>query len=595
MYCLTPEACENAKAEIETKLKNEWKKWTRKDFTLSNYPKTTTAKPLILCRAANEARIKQFLQENNCFCEQGLTLEGFDLLVGEHENQGILKLHRQEIDEIEETLHKSQEKRLSWEEVEILIGDNGEQNSGWRVEGLSYSTCQRFLKGKENIRNQDNFSFLCDLLNINSANQWERISSENSIRLSVFNNLKNRLNNIDSPRLKNKITNLFRKYLIVVENDSFNDISQNNYVQLINRITDYDNPVLFQLLNSLAKDSSLKQEIRNILDEELQNLREQLRISDCQFNEWTRNIIDPSRNLLKSDKKAKSYLIVKINKSDNHLTNSLYKIEDVHFLDSSYYPPKKEDYENLHEIVEKYENERREREKGEYREYCSPQALKLLIGRLVTYCCEMMSESSFLIIECFTNKALLSINIDCWEYELDEDCSKLGSYFWLHIRCLERIDPKYSKLLNFRALWVEKWTNIHKRLRNLDENTAISFREDPDRYFRDPSTVWVNLCTSDSEQLNRLFPKLLKGGIPMAVWSRCHQQYQAHRTEINELVNQCDGEAEKFPQIIQERRRNTPSFLDVDPENLGHHLSLLWEDPNLIPPFAPLTSGHVSQ
>ena len=101
----------------------------------------------------------------------------------------------------------------------------------------------------------------------------------------------------------------------------------------------------------------------------------------------------------------------------------------------------------------------------------------------------------------------------------------------------------------------------------------------------------MNLCRSKPEDLNDLFRLLLKYGIPIAIWSRYHQKYEQHHQEINKIVTDCQGNIQKLTEIIGERRI-IESPEDENIEKLGHHLSLLWEDPHLIPPFASLNSGH---
>jgi hypothetical protein len=356
---LSSQACEQAKEKIREKMRMEWSKWKRKDFTLPNDQRKTKAIPLILCRVATEARIKKFLQDNNCWSAQGLTLEGFDCLVGDDENvanEGILELHRRDIDEIQNIILQRPEQRLFWQEVESYIGDNGEQNDGWRVKGLSYGTCRRFLTGNYNIREQENFnpfSFLCNLLDINCEDSLSQICDLALIRKNILEDLQRQLHNIDVD-LNEQIVNLLKRYVLSIDGTEQNFIESNIFDQLVETIINVEDAILLKFINSLAQDTNLESSIRNIFDFTLQELRQQLNIPVLLFNQYTETVIQPA-NIRPSF--SESYLILKTRISDNQLGNNQYKIEDAYLLDDHSNSSQPSNYKSLKKIIQECENQ----------------------------------------------------------------------------------------------------------------------------------------------------------------------------------------------------------------------------------------------
>jgi hypothetical protein len=92
-----------------------------------------------------------------------------------------------------------------------------------------------------------------------------------------------------------------------------------------------------------------------------------------------------------------------------------------------------------------------------------------------------------------------------------------------------------------------------------------------------------NSIAQDSSQQRQVFELLLATGIPIALWTR-HQKFNCE----SDLANYIDQELklQELPTKIKDCR------LDAYGEDydchIGHHLSLLWDDPDLIPPKSQL-------
>lgn len=433
----------------------------------------------------------------------------------------------------------------------------------------------------------------------------EQIIDSNTIKIEIFDNLAKQIKQALDKQQQEKTLDQIKTYFKNHYSQKTEIIKSESFKNIFEEIMNEEIFIHVDLFTWLIDDTDIIEKAKTIFDHTLKELKKQLNISEENYLNWKKTIKTTPKSKISEPTPIQepcnhqnSYLIIKIQKSDNSLikNNPQYRIESAFFVNSSNYPPQEQKhYESLNEIIESYEIEQQEKEGENYQQYVSCDLLKPLLGRLINKCSEKINleinSKSYLTIQCFVPKNLLSVNFDCWEYELEEDCTQIRFDFSLHVRSLDRIENDFCKLPNFKSIWESKWRQVHQNFGKIDEDLMNKYLRDPDAHFRDSSIIWVNICTSDVEKLNTLWRKLIKGGIPIALWSRCYQNCQTHRQEINNLVGQCDGKVKELFDVIKRRRSAASSVIDHDSNDLGHHLSLLWEDPHLIPPFTKVTSS----
>lgn len=597
VHRLNPEDCQRVKTIINQKIENEWIKWRRKDFEDPNNNIETKAKVLILCRAATEARIKRFFQEQGYCYDRGLTLDIFDLLIDqdpEGENRGILALSKGQSDLIESILHQSRSGTIVQTRIEQYIGGNGEQNSGWRVKGLSYPSCGRFLRG-EQLRIQedgfDPFKFLCELLGFNK-NKDCGITTKNLTKSQIFKKLKSDLkensNNINEINI---LSNVIKSYLVTIDRDQEQRIRNESLASLTEMIFNHEDSISFQILNTLRQDSRLERNVRQLFNDRMNELKNQLEISESEFNRWTSELLEPNNLEQSADSQSllKHYLILKVVPSGNQVRSEPEYQLQAYYLKPLDRDPTDDDYEPLNLIIEEHKTEKHKTEPN--KEYFSKQEITPILTKLINHCFEK-NRNCQLVIECFTSLELLSINIDSWEYEDEGEIWQIKrdpSIDNIHMRCLLRLEKKQERL---QIIWKKKWDAVQNSLNNLDEEIEQKAIKDYQWFFSQDTTLWGNICTSTPEKQYKLFKAIIKYGIPIAMWSRCHQN-QEHRQEINQLIYRADNRLQNLPEQIRQIRNNAPSNIKTEPEHLGHHLSLLWENPYRLPPISAI--NHLNE
>ena len=92
----------------------------------------------------------------------------------------------------------------------------------------------------------------------------------------------------------------------------------------------------------------------------------------------------------------------------------------------------------------------------------------------------------------------------------------------------------------------------------------------------------TNLSQENSLELKNILAILYETGIPLSLWIRPDANPQLNCQEKLDPICQCP--LEKLPEIIKNKR----SAAWLEDNHIGNHLSLLWDDYQLVPPNYPL-------
>ncbi|MBD1877180.1 trypsin-like peptidase domain-containing protein [Nodosilinea sp. FACHB-131] len=181
--------------------------------------------------------------------------------------------------------------------------------------------------------------------------------------------------------------------------------------------------------------------------------------------------------------------------------------------------------------------------------------------------------------------------MDCSSNEvlalLDE--IRIGERFCCAVRITERLNPDILK--RFREPWQDKWKQLES-LRSSDLCTAFvpgdGVAPGPLRAkLNSPNTVGLKLSTVyDESQYPKLFATLIATGTPAALWLRSDQfaATVAAATDLDGLLN-C--KISTLPEAIKQCR--SAALAMAEDAHIGHHLSFLLDDPNLVPPSTHLS------
>lgn len=209
-----------------------------------------------------------------------------------------------------------------------------------------------------------------------------------------------------------------------------------------------------------------------------------------------------------------------------------------------------------------------------------PGMLDELFEQVVDELCRCQNN---LIIELMVPLGLLNCAADRWALQRGLRASvPFGVPYRVVLRSWERsYDPLCRRIAPF---WKKKWNRIQSS--------------------NGPSYIWKNLEIEPSAatlheladsvligfvpEPNVVLGQLVEAGVPIAAWPRESSVSGQLETCLAMLARQ----PMRWPELIREYRCAAHS--GTDPEHLGYHLSVLWDDPNKILPDARQSARLVS-
>jgi vWA-MoxR associated protein C-terminal domain len=228
----------------------------------------------------------------------------------------------------------------------------------------------------------------------------------------------------------------------------------------------------------------------------------------------------------------------------------------------------------------------------------SPDAAPFLLGELLgkitsllnrflqkqrEYCknCENYPE-----IHVFLPLELMYLGVDIWVLENSLRPKYLGHDHLVFIRCANRYDRNYSKAPSWRKLWKRHQDSLQEIAQHVfvpghdkDIDKLIEILDDAVQDNRQ----FIGLQLSDAPvSAKNSFYELLDSGLPLAIWSRSNLTRSKHRTQVSALLASCC--LETLPTKVKDKRFETRQSKNTEANHIGHHLSLLWDDPNFYPP-----------
>jgi hypothetical protein len=191
-------------------------------------------------------------------------------------------------------------------------------------------------------------------------------------------------------------------------------------------------------------------------------------------------------------------------------------------------------------------------------------------------------------IHVFLPLELMHLDVDAWLLEDSKRPKYLGHDYLVFIHCANRYDGNYRKMPSWKKLWKrhqgllqESALNVFVEGHDNDLDELMEILEDAVQGDR---IVGLQVIDAPVDTENLVY-ELLDSGLPIAIWSRTNLEEAAHQTQVKELL--AASCLETLPSRVKDKRAETRRIRH--PQNqkevhIGHHLSLLWDDPHFYPP-----------
>ncbi len=185
-----------------------------------------------------------------------------------------------------------------------------------------------------------------------------------------------------------------------------------------------------------------------------------------------------------------------------------------------------------------------------------------------------------LTLEFFLPYELLSHPVDRWikeEYGYQES---IGKKYRVSVRAYERLDKKYRSKNEF--LWRKKWQKV-KQVCKCRETFVFSQNHNLEtlRNLLDEAVGLLLTKFPESTKKDSIFSVLLITATPVAICLR--QELKTVETQDENLIDFLECCILELPESVRKKRLDAPQDKD---DHIGHHLSLVWEDPERLTPDA---------
>lgn len=208
-----------------------------------------------------------------------------------------------------------------------------------------------------------------------------------------------------------------------------------------------------------------------------------------------------------------------------------------------------------------------------------PQLLKEILIQSSQKCA--MSD---LTLEFFLPRQLLNHDVDRWEIEISQDLLiPIGVECSVVVRSEERLSPNYCLK---KKDWQKKWQRL-KRLNHYPSSKLVASGDCAwNQLYVELKKEDILGCTLTKvpQPMGKesIFNVILGTAIPLAIWVRCNLAHLNCANELNQLLDCCISE---LPTTIKGKRAAAfASHPHLRGLHIGSHLSLMWEDPDRVPP-----------
>ena len=181
--------------------------------------------------------------------------------------------------------------------------------------------------------------------------------------------------------------------------------------------------------------------------------------------------------------------------------------------------------------------------------------------------------SKKLRIELFLTTGLLQEDncyIDWVKIKKADFLIELCKQYLVIFRLAERLDEDHQDL---QENWEKKWHQV-----TLNNCSMVDYCQNIDNLLNQYTTIGIKLDTVSNYK--DFFRKIYLKALPIALWSRCDLQTLSCLDEINRILTRVQNDFRQLPQAIQEEI----NAAEPGTEHIGHHICLLWDDPERMPP-----------
>lgn len=166
---------------------------------------------------------------------------------------------------------------------------------------------------------------------------------------------------------------------------------------------------------------------------------------------------------------------------------------------------------------------------------------------------------------------MLNYPVEKWIITENNVPYPLGKKYRVIVRDYNRLLPQYIK---YQGTWISKWEQLNKN--KVCEKIFKTYRENHDRDIlleMLDDAIGIILTAFSDQEYKEIFAYFLNSATPIGICYRHNDQF----TQLSDCLN-CS--VFDLPEKVKKQRLNSRT---QDPNHIGHHISLIWENPNIKP------------
>ncbi len=185
-------------------------------------------------------------------------------------------------------------------------------------------------------------------------------------------------------------------------------------------------------------------------------------------------------------------------------------------------------------------------------------------------------------VHLFLPQELLNCDADSWLIKAIKGDMPIGHRYKVFVRLYERLSRRYKQAKKWKGKWEQKKSLLQQKALNVfigydDDDDDLNYKLTEEN----KNMVGLKLIKAPSQDcLPSIFDAIFEMGFPLAIWGRSDLAEAANEIELGRVLEaHC---LSNLPQAVRDKRRESRG--QPKDGHIGHHLSLLWDDPDLVPP-----------
>ncbi|MBD1215213.1 MAG: trypsin-like peptidase domain-containing protein [Dolichospermum circinale Clear-D4] len=197
-----------------------------------------------------------------------------------------------------------------------------------------------------------------------------------------------------------------------------------------------------------------------------------------------------------------------------------------------------------------------------------PEKINLILTEKITFPLQRDINLVF-----FLPTKMLNYPVEQWIITENNVQYLLGKKYRVIVRDYNRLLPTYVK---YQGTWISKWEQLQLNKNKVCEKIFKTYKENHDQDIlleMLDDAIGIILTAFSEEEYKQIFAHFLNSATPIGI---CYR----HNDQFTQLLDCLSCSVFNLPEKFKKQRLNSRT---QDPNHIGHHISLIWENPNIQP------------